>query len=251
MTTWILLRGLMRETRHWGDFASQLQAARGNEAVLAIDLPGNGSLHQQTSPLQVSEMVEHCRGQLQRRGISGPVTLVALSLGGMVAADWAQRYPQQVQRCVLINTSMRPFSPFYRRLRPSNYPALLGQGLRSQRGEAFERLILRLTSSRGDSSVLPDWCRWQQQFPVSRSNALRQLLAAARFRAPRHKPAASILVLTGAKDRLVDHRCSLALASAWQTALAIHPWAGHDLPLDDAVWVVTQISQWLATDQGC
>lgn len=251
MTTWILLRGLMRETRHWGDFVSQLQAARGNEAVLAIDLPGNGSLHQQTSPLQVSEMVEHCRGQLQQRGISGPVTLVALSLGGMVAADWAQRYPQQVQRCVLINTSMRPFSPFYRRLRPDNYPALLGQGLRSQRGEAFERLILRLTSSRGDNSVLPDWYRWQRQYPVSRSNALRQLLAAARFRAPRQKPAASILVLTGAKDRLVDHRCSLALASAWQTALAIHPWAGHDLPLDDAAWAVAQISQWLTADQGC
>ena len=249
--TWILLRGLMRETRHWGDFVSQLQATRGDEAIIAIDLPGNGSLYQQQSPLRVSEMVENCRLQLQQRGINGPVTLVALSLGGMVAADWARHYPQQVKRCVLINTSMRPFSPFYRRLRPGNYPALLGQGLRSQRGEAFERLILRLTSSRGDSRVLADWCHWQQQYPVSRGNALRQLLAAARFRAPKQKPAAHMLVLTGAKDRLVDHRCSLALASAWQTALAIHPWAGHDLPLDDAAWVVVQINQWLKQDQGC
>ena len=250
MITWILLRGLMRETRHWGDFVPQLQAARKNEPVLAIDLPGNGSLYQQPSPSRVSDMVEHCRAQLQQRGIDGPIALVALSLGGMVASDWAARHPQQVQRCVLINTSMRPFSPFYRRLQPRNYPALLGQGLRSRRGEEFEKLILRLTSNRADASVLPDWNRWQQEHPVSRGNALRQLLAAARFSAPRQAPAAALLVLAGAKDQLVDHRCSLSLAHHWRTAIAVHPWAGHDLPLDDAAWVVQQIHNWLPQAQS-
>lgn len=245
MSTWILLRGLMRETRHWGAFVPMLQAALPDSRVIALDLPGNGSQHQQISPLAVGEMVAFCRQQLAQHQVTGPFSLLALSLGGMVASEWAQSFPDEITRCVLINTSMRPFSPFYRRLRPRNYPSLLYHGLRRSQPQQFEQLILRLTSSCADPTVLTDWQAWQQQYPVSRSNALRQLLAAARFRAPRQRPAARMLVLAGSKDQLVDHRCSLALAQHWQTALAVHPWAGHDLPLDDSGWVVQQIANWL------
>jgi pimeloyl-ACP methyl ester carboxylesterase len=41
----------------------------------------------------------------------------------MVAVEWASRYPQEIARCVLINTSMRPYSRFHQRLRWQNYPA--------------------------------------------------------------------------------------------------------------------------------
>jgi pimeloyl-ACP methyl ester carboxylesterase len=39
----------------------------------------------------------------------------------MVAVEWASRYPQEIARCVLINTSMRPYSRFHQRLRWQNY----------------------------------------------------------------------------------------------------------------------------------
>lgn len=245
MNTWILLRGLMRETRHWGDFPARLQAALPHDRVLAIDLPGNGTLHRETSPLQVAEMVQCCRRQLALQGQTGPYSLVALSLGGMVATAWAGSQPDEIRRAVLINTSMKPFSPFYRRLRPQNYPSLFWHGLQASHARQFEQLLLRLTSSRADPAILPHWLAWRAQYPVSRSNALRQLLAAARFRAPRQRPDQPLLVLAGSADRLVDHRCSLALARSWQTALAVHPWAGHDLPLDDAGWVAEQIGNWV------
>jgi len=50
-----------------------------------------------------------------------------------------------------------------------------------------------------------------------------------------------VLVLTSAHDGLVDTRCSLALARAWRCDIESHPWAGHDLPLDDAAWVIDQV----------
>jgi hypothetical protein len=50
-------------------------------------------------------------------------------------------------------------------------------------------------------------------------------------------------VLAGAGDRLVDPTCSRRLAAAWACPLAVHPWAGHDLPLDDAQWVLDQVAQ--------
>jgi pimeloyl-ACP methyl ester carboxylesterase len=43
----------------------------------------------------------------------------------MVAVAWAERYPQELQRMVLINTSLAPHNPFYQRLRPANYPAII------------------------------------------------------------------------------------------------------------------------------
>ena len=246
MNSWILLRGLLRETRHWGDFPARLQAALPGDRVVAIDLPGNGEHYRLRSPLRVAEMVQFCRAQLALHGEPGPFSLLALSLGGMVACDWARSHPAEIHRCVLINTSMRPFSPFYRRLRPRNYPPLLLHGLRADTGHEFEQLLLRLTSSRADPAVLPHWLAWRTQYPVSRANALRQLLAAARFSAPRHKLPQPLLVLAGSADRLVDHRCSLALARHWHSTLALHPWAGHDLPLDDGEWVIEQICHWLA-----
>jgi hypothetical protein len=45
---------------------------------------------------------------------------------------------------------------------------------------------------------------------------------------------------------LVNSRCSLAIADAWHCALALHPDAGHDLPLDAPQWVIEQVRHWLA-----
>ncbi|WP_219135350.1 alpha/beta fold hydrolase [Janthinobacterium sp. UMAB-60] len=245
--TWILLRGLMREQRHWGEFPASLARALPGARIITPDLPGNGERHAMNSPTRVAEMVEFCRQDLSARGIAPPYHLLALSLGGMVAVEWASRYPQEIARCVLINTSMRPFSPFYRRLRWQNYGALLRQLLAGDQ-RSQEALILRLTSRRhagGNPALLADWLSYQQEYPVSRRNALRQLQSAARYRAPDRRPAMPVLVMAGALDQLVDHRCSQQLAQAWDAACMLHPDAGHDLPLDDGDWVADTLVQWL------
>jgi hypothetical protein len=55
-----------------------------------------------------------------------------------------------------------------------------------------------------------------------------------------------VLLLTSAQDGLVDTRCSLALAQAWHCDIESHPWAGHDLPLDDAAWVIEAVRRRMA-----
>lgn len=246
MDGWVLLRGLSRESRHWGDFPEQLRQACGDAAVVALDLPGNGRRHGERSPATVGALVADLRRQLQQRGLAPPYRLLALSLGAMVAVEWAVRQPQEVAGAVLINTSLRPFSPFYQRLKPGHYPALFGL-LHERDAGRRERIILGLTSNRPpDAATLAAWTAWAGQHPVAPGNALRQLLAAARFVAPAVPPALPLLVLASAGDRLVDVRCSRRLAWAWQTAYAEHPTAGHDLPLDDGAWVARQVAAWLA-----
>lgn len=248
-TPWILLRGLLRETRHWGDFPRMLSAHAPGAGILMIDLPGNGSLHHQRSPATVHEMSECCRAQLRQQGIMPPYHLLALSLGAMVATDWATRHPQEIDRAVLINTSLRPFSPFYERLRPHNYPALLWLALSGRDAAQRERTILRLTSNRRPpASLLSHWMQYAQQFPVSRANAFRQLCAAMCYEAPQHSPAAALLILSGKGDRLVNPFCSARLARQWQVPLRSHDTAGHDLTLDEPEWVASQIRDWLHRD---
>ncbi|MGK5079862.1 alpha/beta fold hydrolase [Janthinobacterium sp. HLX7-2] len=247
---WVLLRGLMREQRHWGDFPATLARALPNANIITPDLPGNGQRHAQDSATRVAEMVESCRQDLLARGIAAPYHLLALSLGGMVAVEWAHRYPQEIARYVLVNTSMRPFSPFYARLRWQNYPALLRQLLLGDQ-RSQEALILRLTSHRhaqGNPALVADWLSYQQQYPVSWRNALRQLLSAARYRAPASGPAMPVLVMAGAQDQLVDHRCSQRLARAWQADCLIHRNAGHDLPLDEGQWLAESVARWLGVE---
>lgn len=245
--TWILLRGLMREHRHWGNFPATLAAVLPGANIVTPDLPGNGARHAQDSATRVAGMVELCRQDLLARGLAPPYRLLALSLGGMVAVEWASRYPHEIASCVLINTSMRPYSPFYRRLRWQNYPALLRQLLFGNQASQ-EALILRLTSRRhaaGNPALVGLWVQYQRQYPVSRRNVLRQLLSAARFRAPADKPSMPLLILAGGRDGLVDPGCSRQLARRWQTAVDIHPAAGHDLPLDQPQWVAQTVAQWL------
>ena len=245
MTTWVLLRGLVRERRHWGKFPADFQGEFPNADIVALDLPGNGTLYREPSPTSVEEMAQFCRQELTRRGLPPPYRLLALSLGAMVAVAWSVQHPQEVEACVLINTSLRPLNPFYRRLRPHNYLKLIGMLYRDLAWR--ERVILQLTSCRADiyAAVVDDWIAFQREFPVSRRNAMRQLLAAMHYVAPRSKPPTPILVLGSTQDRLVDSRCSRQLVQQWQTESAFHPTGGHDLPLDDGPWIARSVKAWL------
>ena len=243
--TWVLLRGLTRESRHWGDFPQHLAETLGGARVICLDLPGNGKLNGMDSPRSVEAMADYCHAEFASLGVAPSCRVLAMSLGAMVAVAWAQRHPGDIATAVLINTSLRPFSPFYRRLRPANYLRLLralGAGDRELETAAFE-MTTRLV--RNPAAVIEEWRQWRRENPVSRRNALRQILAAARYRAPRKRPFDQLLLLAGARDALVDPRCSLQLAAQWDAVVAVHPEAGHDLPLDDAAWVLARVRCWI------
>ena len=258
MPTWIFLRGLTRESAHWGAFTPQFESAVPGARVIPLDLPGNGRLHRVPSPTTVRGMVECCRAELAAQGVRPPFWLLAMSLGAMVATDWAQLAPEELAGCVLINTSLQPFSPFYERLRPANYLALLCCALPGNTPHTVEQTVLQLTSRRAQihRAAVADWVAIRRLRSVSATNALRQLLAAARYTAPTSVPTAAsparqlatprMLLLASQNDGLVSSKCSQAIVRAWGVPLRLHPFAGHDLPLDDAQWVINQVRAWMS-----
>ncbi len=252
---WVLLRGLSRESGHWGRFPEilrqQIEAQQPGAQLVLLDLPGTGVLHQQLSPLQVPAIVEACRAELKTRGVDGPIHLLAMSLGAMVVSDWVARHPREVSGAVLINTSLRPFTSFYRRFLPMNYLALLMLSLTRLGARQREAKVLRLTTCMlpDADGMLDQWVDLHRQHPVGLGNTLRQLFASLSYRASRGRPAAPMLLLCSKADGVVDWRCSRAISRAWGVPLRLHTKAGHDLPLDDGPWVARAVSEWLQMRQ--
>src|SRR6187402_286391 len=187
MSAWILLRGLTREGRHWGKFLEhlRLEAALPGDQITLLDLPGNGRENGLPAPLHVSDMTTFVRSRAAAAGLKPPYRLLAMSLGGMVATDWAQRHPQDIERLVLINTSMRPFAAMHERLRLSAWPQLLRAAALWNDSLRCEGIIHGVTCNRTDTfdDDLAVWTTIRRVAPVSAKNALRQLWAAARFHA--------------------------------------------------------------------
>ena len=248
---WLLLRGLSREAGHWGAFPQQLceeiRQREPNARVLMLDLPGNGVRHREASPANVRRLVEVLRADLAREGIKQPVNLLTMSLGTMVATDWAYIYPDEVDRVVLINPSMRPFGPYYRPARPLRFLSLMLLSLTRVGLRWREAKVLRITTRMLPSreSVIDEWVSLQQEHPVKVGNIARQWLAALRYKAKAARPLAPILLLCSQADDLVDWRCSRAISRAWGAPLRLHTQAGHDLPLDDGAWVAQAVGAWL------
>jgi pimeloyl-ACP methyl ester carboxylesterase len=243
VTTWVLLRGLAREARHWGAFPALLQQRLpAGDRVIAPDLPGNGALWREPSPRTIAGMVQALRAPLQREA-GGPYVLVALSLGGMVALEWACRAPHEVRGCVLVNSSVGRFSPPWQRLRAANWLPLLCCAL-PLAPQRRERTVWRMTSNRGeDAALMQEWVEIARAHPVGARSLVRQLAAAAVFRAPARLDV-PMLVIASRGDRLVAPQCSAAMARAWGLPLVEHATAGHDLPLDDAPWLADAIGHW-------
>ncbi len=244
---WLLLRGLARESAHWGDFIPQLQAAFPDATITLLDLPGTGRFYKEVSPRSIKAITETVRRQAFDMGcLQQPVTILAISLGAMVAWEWMRNYPDDICGASLINTSFADISPFYQRLRwqsAGQFAALLMKRCVRDR----ETAVLHLVSNHRDQDeqISHAWEKIQTQRPISLNNSFRQIIAAASYRPGDLKPRQPILLLNGKGDRLVAPICSEAIHNKWHLELRCHPWGGHDLTLDDGAWVALQLKEWV------
>ncbi len=247
--TWILLRGLGRESGHWGAFKEKFTARAGADEVLAIDLPGSGIHVSDTSPRSVPALMAQVRAEaVEKARHQGQFRILAMSLGGMVAMEWMRQKPGDLAGVVLANTSTSDFSPLIQRLRWQVWRDLLKvMAIQSARDRERAILAILLNSPEARETALPLWTKIAIERPVSYASFLNQLMAAARFKgAPMNSPV-PVLLLNGLGDRFVDPSCSTQLHEKMQWPIARHPWAGHDLTWDDPEWVLDKINAWRAS----
>ena len=245
--TWILLRGLTREHRHWGNFSLLLQSVIPQAKIITPDIPGSGNHYKQTCPGSIKDILEFIRADIKIQQLNKPVHILGLSLGAMIGIEWLRQYPQECATAVLMNTSLKGLNPFYQRLRAANYWKIINGLFVTNDIRSRENSIFNLTCNQNKNrdTIINDWVSYASEHPVSKRNALRQLIAATKYRIPEQKPEPPILLLSSLADHLVNPQCSQSLALHWSLPLKSHPTAGHDLTHDDAAWVCEGITKWL------
>ena len=240
---WILLRGLGRESEHWDGFPGKLQL-HGHETE-CLDLPGAGTEFRRPAPLSIKETVADLRAR--RQPSDEPVGIIAISLGGMVALDWAARYPDEISQLVIINSSVSGLSPPWKRLRLQSLPTGF-KFITARTSQEKELATLQMTTGFSGAELERKTIHWagiRDQKPVSTAAIFRQLFAAFRFRLG-VLPKCPALVIKGERDRLVDPVCSDLIARKLGAKLIAHPTAGHDLPVEEPDWLAECIAEWSA-----
>lgn len=242
----VLLRGLIREKRHWGDFPQKLKRSFPDAKILTPEIQGTGEHHKMSSPANFDEMISFMRERLAGDLQGKSNIVVAISLGGMLAKRWSELYPADFQKLVLLNTSFKGVNPLLKRLRLQSFLGFL-RVFATFDAAKREALILDIVcNSKVNRAELEKlWSDIQRDAPVNRSNALKQLRAALTFSPSPAPPTGELLVLAGKKDKLCSWECSRELAKRWKGRLEVHPEAGHDLPIDAGDWVAQKIKDFV------
>lgn len=245
----MVLRGLIREQRHWGDHQVALAKALPDCELVHLDIPGNGILNEEKSFTRMSDNVKYLRERWQAKVPNDArCGLVSMSLGGMVATAWMQAFPNDFQKAVLINTSFSGLSPVHHRMKISAllkiFPARFSSSPRVREEAVFDIVS---NSPEKKEELLRSWVQLAEEAPVKKRNALRQLLAGFQYRPNlADKPQTPILLLTGKGDRLCSYRCSEAIAKHWHLPIRLHETGGHELHHDAPQWTFQHLSEWFS-----
>jgi len=244
----LLLRGLAREARHWGDFVGLLEAHPQVGQVLCLDLPGVGTQLKHSTPAKVSTIVEEVRSRWlnAKEGIDGPWAVLGISFGGMIGLDWCYRHDADFKGVIIGNSSALNLGMPHERMTPQAMKHVLKSNLEKNPFER-EKLVLQIVSNdaKKRAKVEKAWGTIAKESPIRRGTFMRQLIAAAAYRCPDSCPVPA-LILASTADRFVGVRCSERLAMRIGGRLEYHPTAGHAITLDAPEWVAEKTSTWLS-----
>lgn len=235
---YVFIRGLARNKYHWYGFEKLFAH---NSDIIMLDIPGNGEFNKLDSKITIEENTEILREQFLKLKKNGPYTLIGISLGGMIAIDWLNRFESDFERIIVINTSAknlaRPWQRFNLKMAIA-IPMLLFSS-----DKVIESNILKQTLNKKkiDFELLHSALNLRQ-FKTTKINFFKQLFSASKFIFPLNLNAEKLIVVYSENDRLVSSLSSKKIIELTNCRGIVHPSAGHDLPLDDAAWLFKTIS---------
>lgn len=244
---WLLLRGLAREERHWGDFPHMIEKQIPHAKVHFLELPGVGKKAHIEAFSQIKDYTNQLREEWLELQIKNPEPwgIIAISMGGMIGMDWCNRFPHDLSTLVLVNSSAGNLSSPHHRFSPLAMGTVLKLFFREDYEER-EEAILKLTTNmlKIEKDLVQRYASYSADTPIRRSSFIKQMIAASRFKVP-EELSQNLLILAAKKDRLASYKCSKSIAKHFNKKLYLHDQAGHDLPMDDPQWIIDHLKSFL------
>lgn len=241
-----LIRGLTRESGHWGDFVNLLESQLPEVKIHLMDLPGAGVYHKTNAPCSFKKMVDFMRKDMIDTINPEEHNIVfATSLSGMLATEWTINYKNDFDGLIMVNSSFKGICSTNERANKSVRGDML-RILLTNNIKKRERLIIKVNSNKSEmvDKLLDAWVLIQKKRKMSRMNILRQTLAGMRYELKGEKPEIPILIIGSKGDRMVSPSCIEKIHNHFGGDLIWHPTSGHGLPLDEPEWLSKTVSNW-------
>jgi 3-oxoadipate enol-lactonase len=240
----VLIQGLGYDRAGWAPVRRML---RRHFRLVLVDNRGSGRSDPAPGPFTVADMARDVAGVLDVLNL-GPVNVMGVSLGGMVAQELAIGHPQHVAALVLVATT-----PGW----PDGYPmpapsvALLASAGHLPAEAALRRNVENALSTetvRTRPEVVEEMLDHSRTHRIEPRAWLAQMRAGASYAGNRRRSRirARTLVVHGSADTVVDPRNAELLASGIPDAeLVVLPGLGHLLFWEDPRAFVDAVSRFL------
>lgn len=197
-----------------------------------VDLPGHGQSQQQDQGVTLQDWTEQVAEAVMPQ-LNGPACWLGWSLGGMVAAQLAYQYPQQVRRLLLIATNLRfcQTDDWPEAVAPEVLKSFASE-LQQDHGQTLQRFLgLQVMGDAQARQALKQLrqCILAQPEPSTRAlESGLEILRSADLRPLAGQLEFPVLLLGGEKDRLVSPAALHNVASLLPYCqLEVLPAAGH------------------------
>ena len=104
----LFIHGYPLSRRIW---EPQIEGLADVARVIAPDLRGHGESGASTGPFSMDMLADDCQALMEALGITGPVVLCGLSMGGYVTFAFYRKYPEKVAGLILAATRAGEDSP--------------------------------------------------------------------------------------------------------------------------------------------
>ena len=138
-----LLRGIGRESAHWGTaFTEELKLYLPQAKIHFLDLPGLGQYHHKKALGSIEKMADFLHSELGKlpSNTHDKHILFATSLAGIVALEWQRKYPSDFDGIAMAGSSFKglclPGTRIQKDAKKNVYQDLFDQRS-SQKGKGF------------------------------------------------------------------------------------------------------------------
>ena len=196
--------------------------------LIAPDLRGHGQTDPTDPPYSMGLFADDCANLLDQLGMTGPVVVGGLSMGGYVAFEFARRYPEKVAGLILAATRAGADSPEVKEARDKAAGIAIAEGTPSVAEGMLPRLLA--PDSYENQPDLVDFVR--EMMLETSEDGIVGAQAAMRDRPDSTPDLGSIqvpvLVVHGEEDQLIPPAEAEAMAAALpMSRLVLIPGAGH------------------------
>jgi 3-oxoadipate enol-lactonase len=240
----VLLHGFPLSRKMW---VEQIPVIGATQRVIAPDLRGHGESPAPDGAYSMDEMADDVVELLDGLGVTRPVVLGGLSMGGYVALSLVLRYPDRVCGLILCDSRAAADTPEAARTREETARTVLREGsARSIIETMVPRLFGKTTLERHPEKIEPMLAVMERTSAQGVAGALRGMAIRPDRRGDLARITQPTLVLVGEDDVISPPAEAREIAAALPDArLVVIPAAGHLAPYENPAAVNAAIRRFL------